>query len=261
MRKHVSDLFGILLPIAGAIVLWRAAMMLSSIAPFPFAHGERLTFALIVAGGVVGFTAVMARLQSRRVPFAPLNRVAVVQTCFGFAAYAGVALVAVGALLATGLVDITFTNSPDAALGVAYLVLLVLLSEALPEELLFRGWLMQVFEARRSPWTPVLGQTAIFTLFAWAVGAVASLNDASFIACFGLALGIVRAVTGTVWASVGLHLAFITAQQSALPHWAIWTGDPHMLVQAAGLTIVPFSVIIAVLFGRVRRRSSLPSPV
>ena len=104
---------------------------------------------------------------------------------------------------------------------------MVLLSEALPEELLFRGWLMDALGSGRSPWRPGLGQAAVFTLFAWAIGSLNSLQDASFIACFGLVLGIVRAVTGSIWAPVGVHLAFIATQQSALPQWAIWAGDPH----------------------------------
>lgn len=44
-------------------------------------------------------------------------------------------------------------------------------------------------------------------------------------ACFDLALWIVQAATGTIWASVGVHLAFITVQHSALPQWAIWADD------------------------------------
>lgn len=245
--------------IAGAVALWRAAMVAGAAAPFSFAHADRLVFALIVAAGVVAFTVVMARLQSRPITFAPLDQRTVTQTGIGFMGYSALALVVVGIMMLAGLVGIKLTAAPDAALWLLYLLLLVFLSEALPEELLFRGWLMEVFGVSRSPWIAILGQAAVFTLFAWALGGLASFDDASFIACFGVVLGIVRVVTGTIWASVGVHLAFIAAQQSALPQWTIWSGDPHMMVQVAGLAIIPFSIIVAVLFGRVKP-SLNPSP-
>lgn len=253
MKNHAMTLLRAALVVAGATLLWRAAMVFSAAAPLPFTHGARLAFGLFVTGGVVAFT--IAALRSRRqAPWIPLDKVALFHAGVGFIGYAGVALLAIVAFILMGLVDVDVTPSPDAAFSFAYLLTLVLLSEALPEELLFRGWLMQMLAGFRAPWGPVLGQAALFTFFAWAVGAVASLNDAGFIVCFGLVLGIIRAVTGTIWASVGVHLGFIAAQQSALPQWAIWTSDPHALVQIVGLAIVPFSIIIALLFERVGRR-------
>jgi membrane protease YdiL (CAAX protease family) len=239
---------------AGAILLWRLAMAASAIAPLPSTHGARLAFGLIVTSGVVAFTIAALRFR-REAPWMRLNRAALFHAGIGFAGYAGVAFLAIFALVLIGLADLEVTASQNAALSFAYLLALVFLSEALPEELLFRGWVMQMFGGRRSPWTAVLGQAALFTLFAWAVGAVASLDDASFIVCFGLVLGIIRAATGTIWTSVGVHVGFIAAQQSALPQWAIWTSSPHEVVQTVGLAIVPFSIIVAVLFDRVNGRT------
>jgi membrane protease YdiL (CAAX protease family) len=250
-----GKLFWTALLVLAALLLWRVAMMASAEFPMPFAHGARLTFGMIVSAGIVGFSIVMLRLRARPATWVSLDGLALAQVGLGTAVYAGLASVSVGILVLAGMADVNAPGSPDTVLKLAYLLVLVLLSEALPEELLFRGWLMDALGSGRSPWRPVLGQAAVFTLFAWAIGSLNSLQDASFIACFGLVLGIVRAVTGSIWAPVGVHLAFIATQQSALPQWAIWAGDPHPLVQSLGLAIVPFSVIVAILFGRVRPRS------
>lgn len=252
LKTTRSDLLWTMLLLAGAILLWRAALALAPLAAFPVHQGERLTFALVVSAGILAFTLAAARHRRAWPTWAPLRRKAVVQFGLGFLCYAGLALIAIGAVVLAGAARIEFEAPPEAGYRLAYLLALVLLSEALPEELLFRGWLMQALTRSGSPWAAILGQAALFTAFAWAVGGVGSLDDASFIACFGLMLGVVRAATGSVWAPMGLHLAFIAAQQSALPQWDLWSADPHSIVQIICLTLVPFSVVVAMLFGRVR---------
>jgi CAAX amino terminal protease family. len=252
MRDGLRALLWIGILTTGAVILWRASLSLSAKAPFPIDHGERLAFGVTVTGIVAGLSCAMSYARPRLITWSPLDRRTFSQTASGAAAFAALAIPATATLAWIGLTDIGLTRSSETALTLAYLLLLVLLSEALPEELLFRGWIMQALEKDRSPWKPVLGQALVFSLFAWVVGAVSSVTDASFIACFGIVLGIVRAVTGTIWTSVGLHLAFITAQQSALPSWAIWGGDPHPPVQIIGLTILPFSIIVGILYGRVK---------
>jgi len=226
-------------------------MSLSAEAPFPFEQGERLTFGVILTGSVAGLTYVMSHMRWGPITWCLLDQRTFAQIGTALAAYVGPAFLTTSLLVLAGFTDIGFTGSSDAFFRIAYLLALVFLSEALPEELLFRGWLMESLKSCQPPSGPILGQAALFTVFAWAVGGVASLHDASFIACFGLVLGILRSATGTIWACVGLHVAFITAQQSGLPPWTFWEGNPRMPVQVVGLTIVPFSVIVGMLYGRV----------
>ena len=252
MKKASTPVFWTGLLLLGAILLWWAAIALGSAAGLPVAQGERLTFGIVVSLGMVAVTSFLSLRQPPWPSWLPLSGSAFRQIGLGVLAYAGLILIATGAAVLAGFVRIEFAPAPEAVQKAGYLLALVLLSEALPEELLFRGWLMQALAARRSPWPAIFGQAGLFTGFAWVMGGLGSLQDASFIFCFGLMLGVVRAATGSVWAPMGVHLAFITAQQAALPQWQIWSADPHWVAQTICLTLVPFSVVVALLFDRVR---------
>lgn len=236
-----------------AIVLWRAARSVSDVAAGAFPHSDHLAFALIVAGGVMLALACLRRLSGGHPASYQFRRAALLASAAGFAGYTLVALITLGAAALIGVVSLTFPqDSLDVVAGAAILLLLVLLSEALPEELLFRGWLSERLHGFGGPWFAVLGQAGLFTLFAVAVGAVASANDVGFIAAFGVVLGMLRTVTGTVWVPVGFHLAFMAAQQSSTPKWGLMASDEPQLVQVFLLTMIPFTLIIAVLFDRVK---------
>ena len=139
--------------------------------------------------------------------------------------------------------------------SLAMLAGLVLLAEALPEELVFRGLIQGRLLRMTGSWAAILVQAALFMLFALVIGAVEGLMDASFIATFGVVLGILRVVTGSLWAPIGFHLLFMTAQQAFGAGWGILESSDPQLLQTLILAIVPFSVVIAVCFSRVGRRS------
>ncbi|PWR05178.1 hypothetical protein DKT68_28275 [Micromonospora acroterricola] len=78
--------------------------------------------------------------------------------------------------LGVGWVEISVrTCTADALRVAALLVVLVFLYEALPEELVFRGYLHRNLATRLPAWQAVVGQAALFTLFgstgtAWSGG-------------------------------------------------------------------------------------------
>ena len=141
----------------------------------------------------------------------------------------------------------------EALLKLTALIALVFLSEALPEELIFRGYIQSRLMALTGPWGGVLLQAAIFTLFAYLIGAAPDPMQLGFIAGFGAALGVLRAATGSVWASMGFHLVFIAIQQGSGGGWALVSLGMAPMIQQIALAIVPISVVIAVLFERVGR--------
>ncbi|TQN33250.1 hypothetical protein FHX37_3255 [Haloactinospora alba] len=124
--------------------------------------------------------------------------------------------------LALGWSGIDVRSSPGEAVGaVALLLVLVLVFEAFPEELLFRGYLHRNLSASVAPWLAVLGQALLFTLFGTTLWVVSSgwdvLVERSVI-FFGMAvsIGCLRVITGNVWACVGYHLAFQVVAQFLL---------------------------------------------
>lgn len=98
--------------------------------------------------------------------------------------------------------------APATLLLAVYLPVLVFLYEALPEELVFRGYVYRNLADRYPPWAAVVGQAVLFTLWGVALGAAQTVDRVVLFATFALVLGILRAVSGNLWACIGFHLAF-----------------------------------------------------
>jgi len=154
--------------------------------------------------------------------------------------------------LAAGWVTVTPTADWSEILAfLPVLVVLVFLLEALPEELVFRGYIYgQLASGMSRLWAVVL-QAVLFSawgaaLWTIAVGTVPIDRIAMFF-FMGLVLGMLRVVAGSVWASIGLHVAFQSVAQLLLNgprgHFAI-TGVETLQLVALG--IVPFSLAVMI---------------
>lgn len=148
---------------------------------------------------------------------------------------------------------------PDILAFVPLLAFLVLFSEALPEELAFRGYIQNNLEPKLGPWGAIISQALLFALWGAALWSLAYgtvvLDRLVMFFCMALVLGLVREITGTVWASIGLHVAFQTVAQLLLNdergHFVV-TGIETM--QFVALGIIPFSLaafIIILLYRKV----------
>lgn len=116
--------------------------------------------------------------------------------------------VGVGVALALG-VSVSFeTPSVGMLLLIFYLPVLVFLYEALPEEVIFRGYFYRNLSERYARRVAVFGQAVLFTLFGAAIGAAGSIDRIILFFTFALVLGLFRALTDNLWASVGFHMAF-----------------------------------------------------
>jgi membrane protease YdiL (CAAX protease family) len=104
-------------------------------------------------------------------------------------------------------------SAADALQAALLLVVLVLLYEALPEELVFRGYLQRNLMTVVPAWQAVLAQAALFTLFGFLTGSATSLERLVIFFLFALVLGGFRIATGDIWAGIGFHLAFQTVAQ------------------------------------------------
>lgn len=127
----------------------------------------------------------------------------------------GAAFWLVAAALGTAVVfGLDWAGPATAAFDVAallpalYLPVLVLLYEALPEELIFRGYVLRNLADRTPLWAAVTGQALLFTAFGALIGAAGSIERVVLFFTFGLVLGTLRVVTGSLWAPIGFHLTF-----------------------------------------------------
>lgn len=160
---------------------------------------------------------------------------------------AGIGLTAV---LALGRVEISLDTSIIELLPLLVgLIVLVLLYEALPEELVFRGYIYRNLAASVPRWSAVIGQAILFSLWAVAIGAAPGLERVTIFVFMAIVLGMIRVITGDVWACIGFHLAFQTVQQLFAGQWAddpFAVSDPGILEMIV-FGLVPLSLAILVL--------------
>lgn len=127
------------------------------------------------------------------------------------------------------------------------LFFLVFIYEALPEELIFRGYFYRNLADEMPRWLAVLGQAILFVLWGLANGGTNSIDRSLLFFVAAIILGILRVVTGSLWASIGFHLAFQTMAQlfgTVGNQFAI--SDPQILTLFA-FGILPFATAIPLL--------------
>ncbi|MBB6173804.1 hypothetical protein HNR23_003864 [Nocardiopsis mwathae] len=160
----------------------------------------------------------------------------------GMAVWSVPAAVGTAVCVAFGWTRITLlTSVPEALLFIVVLAVLVLFYEALPEELVFRGYLQRNLMTAMRPGAAVLAQAVLFSLFGavlWGVLGDEPIGLARFLVLLavGIVLGCIRVVSGNTWACVGFHLSFQVAAQVLLAtdaHGQFAVGDPLPLLLIA----------------------------
>lgn len=123
----------------------------------------------------------------------------------------------------------------DVVRVVLLLVVLVLVLEAWPEELVFRGYLHRNLEAAMAPWLAVAVQALFFTVFGTALWVVTAgwgvfVERAVLFAGMGVVLGCIRLAAGSVWAPIGFHLVFQVVMQLVLGgrYLTVTPSDPDL---------------------------------
>jgi hypothetical protein len=214
-------------------------------------RGRHVASAVVVTALVVPMI-VLAYRRLDRLPWPALRRgsprTALGLLLLGAAGYLIPATVAVAALAATGGLEIGLrASAAEAVLSVLSLVLLVFLYEALPEELVFRGYLYRNLATALPRWGAVLAQSALFALFGLAVGAAATVDRVVLFFVFAVVQGAIRAVTDTLLVPIGFHLAFQTTEQIFGSSWDVFTVGDLVLLQEVALGLVPLVLGVPVI--------------
>lgn len=139
-------------------------------------------------------------------------------------------------------------SAGELILSVLMVTILVFMFEALPEELIFRGYFYRNLNGRFSKWTAILIQSGLFILFAVIVGAAQTADRIILFLAVAIVIGVIRVITENVWGAVGFHLAFQTMQQMfSSAYNTELTTETHGLMEIVILGIIPFSFAIITL--------------
>lgn len=125
------------------------------------------------------------------------------------------------------------------------LVGLVFLFEALPEELIFRGYMYRNLNTVFNRSKAILYQSILFTLFGIAIGAGLSIDRILIFFFMSIVIGTIRVNTGDVWSAVGFHLVFQTIQQIFGSH-VLTTSNP-VVTEMIIFGVIPFSFALTVV--------------
>ncbi|WP_114559040.1 CPBP family intramembrane glutamic endopeptidase [Desertihabitans aurantiacus] len=228
--------------------LGAALTILAGLLPAPQGPSDPRTLATrIVAGVVISAVALAAVLVATRREGKPLGDAGLTSIRAGWRLAVWGALVWVVPAAATFVVlallgtPLTVTvPAAELARTVPLLLLAVLLTEALPEEAVFRGHVTTTVAAVTRGWWVIIAQAVLFTVFAAVLRQTWHPADLSLFLAMGIGLGYLRATTGSVWMPIGFHTAFQTGSQLVLTHEAV-----HLVggTGAAGLALgaIPFA--------------------
>ncbi|MCR6662194.1 MAG: CPBP family intramembrane metalloprotease [Luteimonas sp.] len=241
---------GLLLRVAAVllacIAIWKIGMALL---PGMSTPAQRLLAGTIITALACGTLAMALRMDRLDASLLGLGRIRDVL----IGAFAGAGLWLLTALPATvlllwlGLASVQLASDwPSALATLAILIPAVLLIEAIPEELLFRGYLQGTLARRLSPWLSVIAQAVLFVSFAWAIGATAAPGQWSFLPGFALILGGLRLLGGNLGWPIGFHAALMIATQWLLAHGHFSVGNA-MVIQAIAFVALPSAVYGVVL--------------
>lgn len=212
---------------AAFVVALAAGGIAGELAPLP--RWAALTVTAVVTGGIAtGATLLLRRhvdrRSSRELGLPPRRTGRHLLAGFAFATAVQAALVVVG--VHQGWVGFDGVELSRAlALAVGFNVAVAFLLEALPEELVFRGYLFTNLNARFRRWTALVLQVLLFVSTPFAANLVsAPLRDAlqlepagaptsgwyaAVLVVFGAVLQLCRLVTGSLWFSMGFHLGYL----------------------------------------------------
>jgi len=187
-----------------------------------------------------------------------------------------VILVVVGLLVAVSQQWIVITSwhlTTDLLVAVLGNLFIALLYEALPEELSLRGLVYSGLRTRLPVLLAYIGQMMLFVLVPIVVvslqrligitqGGTITVEYVILLMCFGLALQLWRSLTGSLWASIGFHLAYleisrfviIPRDMSAITYIEEEAGTGELFV-LFGMVIVGAVVVLVLLNAAKRLRA------
>jgi len=243
------------LPLAGGLAISTALLPATGDLSDPVTLASRIAAGVVISAVTIGVIALLIRYADRgRLRDAGLTSIRAGWRL----AVTGAVLWTVPAALAFGVLalfgsPLTVTvAAPDLVRTVLLLFCAVLLTEAIPEEVVFRGYVTTALGALARGWGIIVVQAVLFALFAGLLRQNGNPADLSLFLAMGIGFGYLRMITGSVWMSIGFHTAFQTGAQLVLTHEVVdFSGDAAAALLALGA--VPFAAAIVISSTRFPR--------
>ncbi|SDL73438.1 CAAX protease self-immunity [Glycomyces sambucus] len=244
--------------------------------------GRQALAALIVGTTVTAFIVWLNGRVDRR-PLAALGLGPAGDAARGLAMGAivtgGAAVLVITPAALAGWIEFGAVDGGDLARFLVLNALIAFGLEALLEELVFRGYAFTTLRRRGARTAAFLGTLLLFCLIMVPTSAAASLTALALgqepdglllapagtdpvtyvilLACFGTALLAARIATGSLWASIALHLVFLTVNRLVFASEGRDTGWNVEAAPDAAVLVLAYVLVTAAVFGllaRVRRR-------
>ncbi len=232
-----------ILPLGVGLVLATVLLPASDDPSGPAALSLRIAAGTAISAATLSVIALVVRLADRqRMSAAGLTSM---RTGWRLMVWGGIvwtvpAAVTFGVLALLGTPLTVTVAGPELARTVILLLLAVLVTEALPEEVAFRGYATTVLRTLTRGWGVIVTQALLFTLFAALLRHNTNPADLSLFLAMGIGFGYLRMITGSVWMPIGFHAAFQTGAQLVLTHDALTVGAGTTAAMLA-LGAIPFS--------------------
>lgn len=237
------------LPLAASLTIATALLPVVREPSSPPTLATRIAAGLVISALAVGVIALLTRFADhRRMADAGLTSI---RTGWRLAVWGAIlwifpAALTFGVLALLGFPLTVTVPALDLVLTVLLLVGAVLLTEAIPEEVVFRGYVTTVLGAFTRGWATIALQAVLFTIFAALLRQSWIPIDLSLFFAMGIGFGYLRMITGSVWMSIGFHAAFQTGAQLVLTHTVVdFAGGAGVAMLALG--VVPFALAATVV--------------
>lgn len=207
----------ILVVLIVGIAIWNFIIHLSDI--FIGEEYSRINhFLIAVITTILTFILIQVALKIDKIPWKQLGqgtfKTNILSFLLGFLLWTIPASIGLFSCVILGWVEIkVHTDLNNLLMSILILFITVFLMEALPEEFIFRGYIYRYLNVVFPHWGTLILQTLLFSLFAYFIGAIYSVEQLQFIPSFAIILGVFRAISGSVWTSIGFHVAIMTAFQ------------------------------------------------
>ena len=246
------------------IGIWKAGL---SLLPEAASPAQRLLAGCVISTLTLAFIALALRWDRLGPSLLGVTRMRdVLRGMLGGAGlWLSTALPVTAILLWLGIAEVRMDSDWFAALAtLVILIPAVLLIEALPEELIFRGYLQGLAARSLSPWLAVFIQAGLFLLFAWAIGATDAPGQWSFLPGFALILGGLRLMGGNLGWPIGFHAAMMIATQWLLAHghFAVHNAMAIQVVAFVALPSAVYGVVLSIRSAsQLKRRPEEAAPL
>jgi signal transduction histidine kinase len=251
MRQAIRDspLWRVVI-VFGAVTLAARLVFSLATALFGAEYGlARHAFAAVLMAVLLVTISAVARRFVEGLPLQPpISRAGWRDVMLGMAGWLLPAALGIAACLVLGLAEVTALRPVgEIALFAVALLVLVFLYEALPEELVFRGYIYRNLEQLLPGWAAVVAQAGLFTLWGFVLGAAPTPDRLVLFFAFATLLGAIRRITGNIRFGIGFHLAFQTVAQLLSPTHPYFAVEGQEPLRAIAFGLLPFVLAIPLL--------------